>query len=53
MTSVYWEVEALIISDPCRQIPWPIVSQFKFTLEQAKKSQIWGGGGRGIAVLFL
>jgi hypothetical protein len=44
MTSAYWKVEALIISDPCRLIPGPNVSQFKFTLKQAKKAKIWGVG---------
>jgi len=44
MISVHWEVEELIIiSDPCRHIPGPIVSQFRFTLQRAKKAQIWGG----------
>ena len=44
MTSVNWEVEALIISDKCCLILGPIFSQFKFTLEKAKKAQIWGVG---------
>jgi hypothetical protein len=44
MTSVYWEVEALIISDPCCHMPGPIASLFKFNLELAKEAQIWGIG---------
>ena len=40
MTSMNWELEALIISDTRRLIPGPIFLQFKFALEKAKKAQI-------------